>query len=145
MSQQTLFFSASRWPALLIGFVLVGAIAAAAGTRIFGLSIREPDAPAARVLELRFEDRADGSVAVIDTQRQRQIDRIEGEEGFVRGTLRGFARERRLRGIGPTEPLVLVARTDGRLTLMDPATSRIVDLESFGPANAGRFAVLFSR
>jgi putative photosynthetic complex assembly protein len=77
---------------------------------------------------------------VIDAKTGRSIDAITGEAGFARGTLRGFARDRRARGIGPEAPLQLMGRADGRLTLFDPATGRIVDLESFGPANAAVFA-----
>jgi hypothetical protein len=38
----------------------------------------------------------------------------------------------------------LIGRADGRLTLRDPSTGRIVDLESFGPTNAGEFAHLLA-
>ena len=44
--------------------------------------------------------------------------------------------------IGPMDPFELHARTDGRLTLIDPATHMRLDLESFGPTNAGLFAQL---
>jgi putative photosynthetic complex assembly protein len=56
--------------------------------------------------------------------------------------LRGLARERRRSGIGSDIPFELVAHTDGRLTLKDPATARRVDLESFGPTNLMEFARL---
>jgi hypothetical protein len=36
-------------------------------------------------------------------------------------------------------PFELIYRADGRLTLSDTATGRMVDLESFGPTNAGSF------
>ena len=39
-------------------------------------------------------------------------------------------------------PSELIGRADGRLTLEDPTTGRRVDLESFGPTNAGVFAQL---
>jgi putative photosynthetic complex assembly protein len=115
-----------------IGFVL--------SIRFSGESIRAPDAPTVVMRALVFEDRVDGSVAVIDATTGRQIDAITGEAGFARGTLRGFARDRRSRGIGPQAPLHLLGRADGRLTLLDPATGRVVDLESFGPVNAATFA-----
>jgi len=37
-----------------------------------------------------------------------------------------------------------VARTDGRITLMDPATGQRIDLESFGPTNTAEFARFFA-
>ena len=106
--------------------------------------VREPDASAAQVLQLRFEDRQDGSIAVIDYKTGKQIESVQGEAGFVRGTLRGLAQERIRRGLDSGPPFELIYRTDGRLTLTDTATGRMVDLESFGPTNAGTFFKLFN-
>ena len=94
----------------------------------------------ARIIDAYDQAAGQVSVAVIDHRSNRQIDAITGEAGFARGTLRGFARDRRAREIGPGQPLQLMGRADGRLTLFDPATGRIVDLESFGPTNAAVFA-----
>lgn len=106
--------------------------------------VREPDASPAQVLQLRFEDRQDGSIAVIDYKSGKQIESVQGEAGFVRGTLRGLAQERIRRGLDSGPPFELIYRTDGRLTLTDTATGRMVDLESFGPTNAGTFFKLFN-
>ena len=92
--------------------------------------------------ELRFEDRPDGGIAVIDGRTGQPVAALHGEQGFVRGALRALARERRSRELGPELPFQLVAHADGRLTLVDPATGKRVDLESFGPTNAGEFARL---
>lgn len=128
----------NRLPLLVVG-ALTLLVIGVASFRSSGVSIREPDAVAIEVRELRFEDRKDGSVAVIDHNTNRQIDAITGEAGFARGTLRGFARDRRARSVGPEHPIQLIARADGRLTMADPMTGRIVDLESFGPGNAAVF------
>ena len=53
------------------------------------------------------------------------IDTVTGQSGFVRGTLRGLARERKRMGLGAEQPFVLMGRADGRLTLKDPATGRV--------------------
>ena len=106
--------------------------------------VREPDALPTQVLQLRFEDRPDGSIAVIDYKSGKQIDTVQGEAGFVRGTLRGLAQERKRRGLDDGPPFELIYRADGRLTLSDTATGRLVDLESFGPTNAGTFFRLFN-
>ena len=106
--------------------------------------VREPDASPVQVLQLRFEDRPDGSIAVIDYKTGKQIQAVQGEAGFVRGTLRGLAQERKRRGLDSGPPFELIYRADGRLTLADTATGRMVDLESFGPTNAGTFFRLFN-
>lgn len=105
--------------------------------------VREPDAAPTKVLQLRFEDRPDGSIAVINYKTGQLIDSIVGEAGFVRGTLRGLAQERKRRGLDSGPPFELIYRADGRLTLSDTATGRMLDLESFGPTNAGIFFKLF--
>jgi len=105
-------------------------------------SVRYPDAPAVLIKQLRFEDRTDGSIAVIDYQNKQQVDVITGEAGFVRGALRTLAQERKRREISSEPPFELIARQDGRLTLADPSTGRMIDLESFGAINSQHFARL---
>ncbi|RZI97536.1 MAG: photosynthetic complex assembly protein PuhC [Variovorax sp.] len=105
--------------------------------------VRVPDAEPVSVREFRFEDRPDGSIAVLDASRDRVIDTVApGTNGFLRGTMRGLARERHRRGIGQDIPFRMIGRADGKLTLEDPATGRRVDLGSFGPTNAAVFAQL---
>jgi len=67
-----------------------------------------------------------------------------GTNGFVRGVLRGLARDRKLRGIGPQPPFELTRWTDGRLSLTDTATGREIELDAFGPTNVGAFARLLT-
>lgn len=133
-----------RWPLLLIGAVLAGTLAWVATVRLSGAEITAPDAPTVASRLLRFADLPDGSIAVIDAADGRTVAQIQGEAGFVRGTLRALARERHMRGIGAQPPFELLARADGRLTLYDPTTGRRVDLESFGPSNAGNFQRLLA-
>jgi putative photosynthetic complex assembly protein len=126
--------------AILVSFTIV----AAAIGHITGIG-KTTDQDAATVMSrsLHYEDRPDGSIAVIDGHDKSLVTIIEpGTNGFMRGTLRGLARERKSRGIGPEQPFELIARADGRLTLIDPATERRIDLESFGPTNAAAFAQL---
>jgi putative photosynthetic complex assembly protein len=131
--------------AALISFT----IAAAAIGHMTGIGkTTEPDAATVAERSLRYEDRPDGSITVLDGRDGSLVTIIEpGTNGFMRGTLRGLARERRSRGIGAEPPFELVAHADGRLTLLDPSTERRIDLESFGPTNAAAFAKLltFSR
>lgn len=131
-------------PIAAAGALVLAALLGTAAVRLSGLSISEPDAAPVAVRELRFEDRPDGSIAVFDAHSDTLIETVRGEAGFVRGALRGLARERRREGIGAAPPFRLVARVDGRLTLIDPSTGRRVDLESFGPTNAAEFARLLA-
>ena len=126
----------------LIGFTLV----AVASIRLTGTEpIARVDAPSEPVQSrtLRFKDRANGDVVVYAAdggERQRVIATLErGEDGFMRGVLRGLTRERRSRGIGRGEPFRLVRRSDGGLLLVDPATGQRIYLQAFGPTNVKAF------
>jgi len=124
--------------AALIAFALL----AAAGARISGLGTTHmPASKPLEIRELRFHDRSDGAVVVTDAASAREVEIIApGTNGFVRGVLRGLARERKRQDLGMQAPFRLTRWVDGRLSLDDPATGRHVDLEAFGPTNAGAFA-----
>lgn len=95
--------------------------------------------------DLRFEDRSDGGVAILDARAGTVVSVIApGEGGFVRATLRGFARERKREDIGRETPFRLTVWGDGRLTLEDPATGRFVDLGAFGQTQVATFARLIT-
>jgi putative photosynthetic complex assembly protein len=131
-------------PLLAIFALLLLVLLGTAGVRLSGSEIRAPDAAPVAQRSLRFEDRPDGSVAVLDAASGVQIDAVHGEAGFLRGALRAMARERRKQGLGAEQAFELIARADGRLTLADPATGERIDLESFGPTNAAAFARLLT-
>jgi putative photosynthetic complex assembly protein len=97
-------------------------------------------APVVQERALRFQDRVDGGITVLDASNGAVIgDVAPGTNGFLRSAMRGLVRERKREGIGPQLPFELVIRGDQRLTLEDPGTSRRIDLRSFGPTNAGVF------
>ena len=126
------------------GALLAFTLLAVGTVRLSGVEVREPDTAPIAIRMLRFEDLPDGCVAVRDARDGSLIDTVTGESGFFRGTMRGFARERKRAGGGAEQPFELIARADGRLTLHDPVTRRVVDLEVFGPVNAGVFARLLA-
>lgn len=128
------------WGVVAAFTLVLASIGWAGATRSSGIPIREPDAAAVLERQLRFVDDADGSIAVLDAGSGTLVDRVVGENGFVRGTLRGLSRERKRQGLGPDAPFRLVGRADGRLTLIDDSTGHRVDLESFGATNRGAFA-----
>lgn len=92
---------------------------------------------------LLFLDRADGAIIIQQADNGPVVDILQpGNGGFIRGVMRGLARDRRARQIGPEAPFQLVRRADGALTLLDPATGGHTDLDAFGPTNAYAFARL---
>ena len=100
-------------------------------------------APALAVLQVRFEDRPDGSIAMLDADSGRELSLVPPRSnGFIRGVLRGMFRTRKLESVGNTESFRLARTADGRLSLVDPQTGRRVDLASFGPTNTAAFAQL---
>lgn len=126
--------------AILIGFSLL----AAAYGRVEGLAKPLPDNHLMAERALRFADRADGAVVITLADSGRVLDVVTGQAGFLRGTMRGFARTRRESGIGQTPPITLAGYADGRLLLVDPVTKRQVDLEAFGSQNEAVFARLLT-
>ena len=128
------------------GALVLLALMAVAFVRVSGVgAVHVPDAAAVTLREFLFEDRSDGSIAILDARTRQQVDTVApATNGFLRGTMRGLARERKRQGVGPEVAFQLIGRADGRLTLVDPGTQRRVDLESFGPTNAAVFAKLMT-
>jgi len=92
---------------------------------------------------LRFVDRADGAVVIVDTHGGTAAVIAPGQQtGFVRGVMRGLARERHARGIGNGPPFALTLWRDGELSLVDTATGRAIELTAFGTTNRATFAAL---
>lgn len=129
-------------PMAWIGVVLLAIVVAVGLARWSGLDPRTPDAGVQWQRALQFNDLPDGDITVLDAHNQQTVARFSGEQGFLRSTLRALARERHREKIGPDAPFLLIGRTDGRLTLLDPTTQQRIDLESFGPSNAAVFAGL---
>jgi putative photosynthetic complex assembly protein len=136
--------SLPRLPLLALAALVLVSLISVAAVRWSGISVHTPDAKPVATRLLRFEDRSDGGVAVFDASTGRLLENVQGEQGFLRGSLRALARERRMRDVGAQPPFELAARADGRLTLMDTATGARIDLESFGPTNAAVFARLLT-
>ena len=126
----------------VLAMLLVALLYALFGSPDAGLDGLERGAPVA-TRELRFEDRADGTVTVRDAGDGAEIARLAvGEDGFVRSVMRGLVRERRAQGIGAQIPFRLTTWASGFVSLEDPATGRLVELTAFGPDNVAAFARL---
>jgi putative photosynthetic complex assembly protein len=100
----------------------------------------------ARAVDVRFTDEADGSVTVRDGHDGHRIETLApGTNGFVRSVMRGLAHERTRRGLGPAEPFRVAQARGGQLTLEDPATGRLIDLDAFGAPNSAAFAEMLPK
>jgi len=111
-----------------------------------GPSLPSVQATPLSVHELAFRDRADGAVIVTfpGALPARSVVLAPGTHNFIRGVMRGLARDRKARGVGSSEVFRLIQRNDGRLELEDPATGRLISLESFGPTNRAEFHALIN-
>ncbi len=98
----------------------------------------------AQTRDLRFRDQADGSVLIEDVGTGGTASVIEAgsNSGFIRGVMRGLARERRMNHIGQMPPFRLTLWRDGELSLTDSATGRTIELGAFGATNRAAFAAL---
>lgn len=75
---------------------------------------------------LRFTDRADGAVIIQDVGTGNTALTIEpgSNSGFIRGVMRGLARERRMNGVGQAPPFALTLWKDGQLSSIDSRCCR---------------------
>jgi putative photosynthetic complex assembly protein len=94
---------------------------------------------------LHFADTADGFVLVTDARSGAEVARIGQEgSGFIRGVMRGLARERRMHQLGAKVPFKLTLYQDTSLTLVDPTTGRTLELNGFGHTNRAAFLKLIA-
>lgn len=132
--------------ALLAAAALIAfAIAAALAARLGGIGASRLEVPP--LVEhrmLAFADGPGGRIDVREAGSGAPLGSIEaGHDGFVKVVLRGLARERSLRGIGPDSPFKLGRTADDRMLIEDPATGRVLLLDAFGAGNAQSFVHLF--
>ena len=128
-----------RWLVRGIGLLLLAVLVGVAGVRLAGFNpIVAPAAPLAE-RSLHFDDTPDGAVRVTDAATGETLALMHGEQGFLRGVLRGLARDRRAHGTGRATPYTLSLHADGRLLISDTDTGARIDLASFGRDNAAVF------
>ncbi|BDA85220.1 hypothetical protein Sa4125_27620 [Aureimonas sp. SA4125] len=122
-------------------------IALALVLAFLGRNERQPvvidPAAVSRSLDLSFRDMADGSVMAVNAKTGEDIQIIApGTGGFVRVTMRSYAKERQLHGFTDAAPFLLAEMNNGTVLLQDPLTGRTMHLNAFGPANVGAFEAL---
>ncbi len=92
---------------------------------------------------LRFVDAGHGEVIVSDWSSGKVIRTLPaGEDNFIRGVIRGLARERRQLGLGQETAFLIKQYDSGRLVLEDPATQRVLVLRAYGATNKQAFQQL---
>jgi putative photosynthetic complex assembly protein len=95
--------------------------------------------------DLAFHDRQDGAVNVVDAARGVQVATLDpGHDHFIRVSLRALIRYRSPADIESRAPFRLTQWSDGRLTIEDPATGRLILLGAFGQTNAAAYARLLT-
>jgi putative photosynthetic complex assembly protein len=94
--------------------------------------------------DIWFEINDDGNVVVNDAADNSRVFLLEGDQhGFLRGMVRAFAHDRKVAGAGAEKPYRLEIFSDGRLTLTDLVTKRVIILNAFGPDNIAKFTMFF--
>lgn len=107
-------------------------------------TVDDPATGAIQTLRLRFEDQPNGDVVARSVDGEILGVFPSGDDGFVRGLLRGLNRDRKLEDVDRDLPFELTLWSGGRLSLTDPSTGRSVELNAFGRTNVEPFAQLFS-
>lgn len=133
---------APRVPMLLAGGLVVLTVLGVIFQQLVVNPQARASAPRAVLAErvLRFVDIADGTVVVVDAGAGTELARVApGEGNFLRGTLRGLVRERRLQSADFTPGFALRRYGDGAIVVADLATGREIDLRAFGARNADEF------
>jgi putative photosynthetic complex assembly protein len=133
---------------VLIAFaVLMGTtVLLVAAARLSGYNASQvPPSPAVQSRDLRFTEGPDGSLVIQDVADGTTVATLQaGGEGFLRGVLRATTRGRKGANVAQDTPYRLARLADGRLTLQDLGTQRVIELNSFGPTNAASFAVFLN-
>ena len=131
-------------PVVALGLPLAGLLFVAVATRLNAPEAQSPASTPLRSADIVLQDHADGSVTVTQADDHRVIDVLQpATNAFLRVMLSGLVRERRREGEGePSRPFHLTRWADGRLTIDDIATHKLIELNAFGPSNSGVFARL---
>lgn len=133
---------------VLIAFaVLMGTtVLLVAAARLSGYNASQvPPSPVVQSRDLRFTEGPDGVLMVLDVADGSTVATLPaGGDGFLRGVLRATSRGRKGAHVGPDTPYRLARLADGRLTLKDLGTQRVIELNSFGPTNVASFAIFLN-
>ena len=126
---------------LLVAAVRIGLVPPAASPPTERAAMK---AVAVQSRDLVFIDTASGDVAVRDVATGKIDTAVAAgsKTGFIRGVMRGLARDRHIRGLDGSAPFRLTRWSNGDLTLTDSATARVIELGAFGETNRKSFEAL---
>ena len=151
MSSQPTTSTFPRWFLFSVGALMVMTIIGSGVARLSGFgALRQSEAPIIGSVELWFDVRADGTVAVRAVEDQRILEVLPSDaSGFIRGVMRGLFRQRMLNGKENSAPFRLARRADDRLFIEDPTIAAEgrpakVELDGFGPSNSAAFIKLYT-
>ena len=131
-------------PALVIAALIASVLLIGVVARLSPPGGQPPSVAPLQVADVIMQDRDDGSIDVLQAGTGRLVETVPpATNGFLRVLLAGLVRERRREDIGaPTRPFRLTRWSDGRLTLDDAATGKLIELEAFGRSNEAAFGRL---
>ena len=126
--------------------IMLFSILGAAAGRMWGDTYTRPTAPPVVMRELLFKDMPDGSVGIFDARDPSAPISVAAPQtnGFLRATMRSLASQRKRQDADRDIPFRLTLWADNRLTLEDPVTHRVVEMEAFGKDNEKVFAALLT-
>ncbi|MEL6196749.1 MAG: photosynthetic complex assembly protein PuhC [Pseudomonadota bacterium] len=64
---------------------------------------------------------------------------IDADGGFIHNVVRVLNKERRRYGVGPDEPYAITGYINGRVSITDLSTGRVIDINAFGSNQVDSF------
>ncbi|MEM6488551.1 MAG: photosynthetic complex assembly protein PuhC [Pseudomonadota bacterium] len=90
-----------------------------------------------------FESTDEGVLVVRDADTGDQISSLlESDGGFLHNLVAVLSKQRRRHAVDTALPYQLSAHTNGRVSIRDPATGRVIDINAFGANQVETFAAL---
>jgi putative photosynthetic complex assembly protein len=127
------------------GVVLFALMLVATAPRPDGHGLLGEIGPVVANRSLLFADTPAGDLVVIDsTTRQRIHVYGIGEGAFVRATIRALIAQRATGTASRDDPFYLLLNKTGRLLLLDPISTRLINLNAFGDIGQQSFSPLLT-
>lgn len=93
--------------------------------------------------QVAFEPQPEGVLIVRDADTGAEIAAlVEADGGFVHNVVRVLTKERRRHAVAADMPYRISAYTNGRVSILDLSTGRVIDINAFGATQVESFAAL---